>query len=121
MTPASLVGLSAGILTTVAFVPQVWRAWRTRSTGDLSLGMLVTFVAGLSLWVAYGVQLREAPIVVSNVVTLGLALALLALKLRHGTRAIAAPVDPVGPVDPSPCQPADTAVDLPTPPATEVR
>jgi MtN3 and saliva related transmembrane protein len=85
----SMIGLAAGILTTIAFVPQVWRAWRTASTGDLSLGMLLTFVAGLVLWVAYGVQLRETPIVISNAVTLALALMLLAMKVRNDRRAAA--------------------------------
>jgi MtN3 and saliva related transmembrane protein len=81
LTP--LTGVAAGVLTTVAFVPQVWRAWRTRSTGDLSLGMLLTFVVGLVLWIVYGAQLREVPIVISNAVTLALALTLVALKLRN--------------------------------------
>lgn len=76
------LGLTAGALTTCAFLPQVYRAWRTQSTDDLSLGMLVLFVAGLVCWIAYGVALREPPIIASNAVTLALALFLLNLKRR---------------------------------------
>ena len=80
------IGITAGTLTTAAFIPQVWRAWRTGSTDDLSMAMLCTFTAGLLLWVAYGLALGELPIVVSNAVSLGLTLALVSLKLR-GRRA----------------------------------
>lgn len=75
------LGFLAGALTTLAFIPQVLKAWRTGSTADLSLTMLSVFTAGLSLWIVYGVATRQAPVVVTNVVTLVLALALLALKL----------------------------------------
>ena len=78
-----LVGLLAGTLTTVAFIPQVLRAWRTKSVNDLSLGMLVTFNAGVALWVVYGLALDDLPIIVTNVITLALALVLLGFKIRY--------------------------------------
>lgn len=79
---SSLVALVAGTLTTIAFVPQVVRAWRTQSVDDLSLGMLLTFCTGVACWIAYGVMTTEWPIVVTNGVTLFLALMLLGMKLR---------------------------------------
>lgn len=82
-----MVGYAAGGLTTIAFLPQVVKAWRTRSTEDLSLGMLLVFTLGVALWVLYGLMLDEAPIVLFNVLTLALALALLALKLGGGRSA----------------------------------
>ena len=81
---ASWLALIAGILTTASFIPQVSRAWRTRSTGDLSLGMLVTFNAGVLCWFLYGWLTGQLVIVVANGVTLGLGLSLLILKLRWG-------------------------------------
>ena len=77
-----VIGLVAGTLTTLAFVPQVVRAWRTKSVNDLSLAMLLTFSIGVALWTVYGVALGELPIIVTNSVTLGLALVLLVFKLR---------------------------------------
>lgn len=77
-----LLGLVAGTLTTLSFVPQVIRAWRTKSVNDLSLTMLLTFNIGVVLWTAYGVALGELPIILTNIVTLGLALVLLVFKLR---------------------------------------
>ncbi len=77
-----LVGFLAGALTTTAFVPQVLKTWRSRSAADLSLGMLIVFTMGVALWIAYGLMMGAAPVIVSNVVTFGLAASLLAMKLR---------------------------------------
>jgi len=75
------IGFLAGLLTTLSFVPQVVKAYRTRSTNDLSLVMLVTFSIGLALWVAYGIITGQAPVVVTNVVTFVLVVVLLWVKL----------------------------------------
>lgn len=83
MTSTDWIGLVAGTLTTAAFVPQVAKAWRTRSTSDISLGMFVLFNAGLVLWLVYGVLIDAWPIVLTNVVTLVLALTILFFKLRY--------------------------------------
>jgi len=84
MSMADLLGSIAGILTTVAFVPQVWGVWKTRSTRDISLGMYLVFTTGVSFWLAYGLVLGAWPIIVANSVTLMLTGTVLALKLRHG-------------------------------------
>ncbi len=83
MTAADLLGLVAGTLTTAAFVPQVVKIWRTRSTHDISLGMFSLFSIGLVLWLAYGYLIGSLPIVLTNVVTLALALTILFFKLRY--------------------------------------
>ena len=81
---SDLIGMIAGTLTTIAFVPQVWRVWKTRSTRDISLGMYLVFTTGVVFWLAYGLILGAWPIIVANVVTLALTGTVLALKLRHG-------------------------------------
>ncbi len=83
MDLATLLGTAAGTLTTVSFVPQVVRIWRTRSADDISYGMFLMFTAGVVLWLAYGVVTTSTPIVVANVVTLALALTVLVLKFRY--------------------------------------
>ncbi|HUX24183.1 MAG TPA: SemiSWEET transporter [Burkholderiales bacterium] len=84
MSVADLLGSIAGVLTTVAFVPQVWAVWKTRSTRDISLGMYLVFTTGVSFWLAYGVALGAWPIIVANAVTLALTGTVLVMKLRHG-------------------------------------
>ena len=77
------VGLAAGLLTTLSFVPQVQRTRRTGQARDFSLPMLVMFVAGVALWLGYGVMLGSASVVLANMVTLVLAGYILVVKLRH--------------------------------------
>jgi len=81
MSTATAVGYVAGFLATLAFLPQVVRAWRTRSTEDLSLAMLALFASGVGLWIVYGIMLDEPPIVIFNAITLCLTLILVGLKL----------------------------------------
>jgi len=83
MDVVTLVGLLAGTFTTIAFIPQLQQTWRTRSAQDVSLGMLLTFVTGVSLWLVYGLLLGALPIILANLVTLVLTLAILILKLRY--------------------------------------
>ena len=78
------IGFVAATLTTVAFVPQALKTLRTRDTRSISLGMYVVFTIGLGFWLAYGIVLGSWPMILSNVVTLGLSLLILGLKLRHG-------------------------------------
>ncbi|HVC19497.1 MAG TPA: SemiSWEET transporter [Vicinamibacterales bacterium] len=81
-----LIGFAAGTLTTLAFVPQVVRTWRTRSATDISFGMLLAFNLGVALWLVYGLGLRAVPIIVANGATLALALILLVLKIADRAR-----------------------------------
>lgn len=80
-TGVDLIGSIAGVLTTLAFVPQVARTWRTRSARDLSLAWLVVFIAGVALWLVYGLVLASWPLIMANGVTLALVLMLLWMKL----------------------------------------
>lgn len=78
------IGLIAACCTTFAFVPQAVRAVRTRQTKDISLLTFLMLVIGILLWLAYGVMIGDLPLILSNAITLGLASAILAVKLRHG-------------------------------------
>ncbi len=77
---ADVLGLAAGTLTTVAFVPQVVKTWRSRSADDLSLSMFLIFSLGVALWFAYGLVTGALPVILANAVTLVLALAILGMK-----------------------------------------
>ena len=86
MNTLDLLGLFAGTLTTIAFVPQVVKTWRSRSAADISARMYVIFALGVLLWLLYGIALDSFPIILSNIVTLILALFMLWLKYRYRTR-----------------------------------
>lgn len=82
MTLVQLLGLAAGSLTTAAFLPQVFKTWKTRSAKDLSLGMFLLFCLGVALWLVYGFIVNDVPVIAANLVTLMLASTLLFFKLR---------------------------------------
>lgn len=82
----TLLGLGAGSLTTLAFVPQVLKTWRTKSGDDISLGMFLLFSTGVLLWLIYGVLIDALPVILANAVTLVLSLTVLVLKLRYRRR-----------------------------------
>lgn len=90
------IGFTAAALTTLSFVPQLVKTWQTRSSGDLSLGMLGAFVAGILLWIIFGLATHSAPVVAANAATLVLASCQIALTLRYRRRAGTSGVGPAG-------------------------
>ncbi|TBR21543.1 MAG: hypothetical protein EPO63_08570 [Candidatus Nitrosotenuis sp.] len=83
MNRLDALGFFAGTLTTIAFLPQVIRAWRTGKTDDLSMAMLVIFSIGVGVWLIYGLLLKSPPLIVANGITLFLVLIILGIKLRN--------------------------------------
>ena len=78
----SLIGFIAATLTTIAFLPQVIKVWKSRSARDISLGMYFLFSTGVLLWLVYGIMLAAWPIIVANLITLLLALLIVGMKLK---------------------------------------
>ena len=77
------VGTLAALCSMSSFLPQVFKIVRERDASSVSLRMYVVTVTGFSLWLAYGVMLKSWPLMASNVVSLLLSGAVLALKLRY--------------------------------------
>ncbi len=82
MNITQIIGLLAGSCTTIAFLPQVLKTWKSRSAKDLSLGMFSLFCLGVLLWLIYGIRVNDLPVIVANLLTLLLASSLLFIKLR---------------------------------------
>ena len=85
------LGLLAGALTTVSFLPQLVKTWRSQSAEDVSIGMFVLFGAGVVLWGIYGWEIHALPVILTNLITFILATAILMLKLIYDRRSLAAP------------------------------
>lgn len=77
------LGYIAGILTTVAFVPQVMQIYRTKSAKDVSLAMFLLFTVGVALWLAYGLMTHSFPVIAANTVTLMLSFVILYFKWKY--------------------------------------
>ena len=78
------IGLVAGILTTISFLPQAIKTWQTKSTQDISLSMFLIFCFGVVLWVVYGFYTQNLPVFAANFATFVLAFSILVCKLRYG-------------------------------------
>lgn len=94
MSTTDLIGLVAGTLTTVAFVPQLLKIYSTKSGKDVSARMFLIFSLGVALWLAYGILIGSLPVILANAVTLILSLLIMALKVRYSPPARVREDDP---------------------------
>ncbi len=76
-----MLGLLAGMLTTVGFIPQIVKGYRTKQMNDVSLTMPILLSVGMALWFFYGVILEDAPIMIWNLIALVLNLTVIYLIL----------------------------------------
>ena len=76
-------GFSAALLTTIAFLPQLYKTWETKSAGDVSLVMLILFITGLICWIIYGTKIHSIPILVANIITFIFNFLILILKITY--------------------------------------
>ena len=85
LNPNDLLGIAAGTLTTISFIPQVFRVVQTRSARDISWGMFTVFAIGTALWLGWGITQGAIPVIIANFITLVLSVVIMVLKWRYGT------------------------------------
>lgn len=78
-----IIGYAAAFLTTASFIPQAMHTFKTKDVRGISLGMYTAFVVGITLWLVYGLLLNAWPMILANAITLTLAVAILAMKLKY--------------------------------------
>lgn len=83
MNFVTILGLIAGTLTTLAFLPQLVKAWKSKSTKDVSLGMFIILCAGILLWIVYGFLIKSFPVIIANAVTFILCMFILYFKIKY--------------------------------------
>lgn len=77
-----ILGLVAAFLTTSSFVPQVYKTWKTKSAGNISLTMYIAMFIGIILWLVYGIHINSIAMIIANSITAVLTLVILFFKLR---------------------------------------
>ncbi|MDR3744548.1 MAG: SemiSWEET transporter [Acidobacteriaceae bacterium] len=82
------LGYAAAFCTTAAFVPQLMRVIRLHSAREISLPTFMLFSVGVFFWLIYGLAIWSMPVIVSNLITLGISVSILVLKLRYDRHAI---------------------------------
>lgn len=77
------LGLLAGFLTTISFLPQVIKSLKTKHMDDFNIWFLILMIVGLSIWTIYGFMIKQLPIIIANLATISLNLILLTLKIKY--------------------------------------
>ena len=77
------IGFFAAFCTTVAFLPQAFKVWKSNNTKDISLSMFIIFTIGVFSWLVYGVLIESIPIMISNFFTLIFSLFILFYIIKN--------------------------------------
>lgn len=79
----TIIGVSAASLTMFAFIPQIVKVLNTKSAKDVSLTTLIQLSLGVTLWIAYGIHLKDTIIIIANSITLTSLIILLCLYFNY--------------------------------------
>ncbi|MDD7884572.1 SemiSWEET family sugar transporter [Flavivirga sp. 57AJ16] len=83
MNYTEIIGFIAAILTTAAFLPQVYKTWKTKDVSSLSFPMLLIFFVGVLMWLIYGFLKNSTPIIFANTITIVSVFLLVYFKARY--------------------------------------
>ena len=82
MTAIQILGLAAGTITSFTFIPQVIQIWKTKSAKDINIVMLLLLIVGVSMWLSYGILIKDAAIIYTNSMVLAMSLIMLFFKFK---------------------------------------
>ncbi len=78
-----VLGLTAGIFTSVAMVPQVVKTIKEKKAEDVSLKMLIALITGIALWVVYGFLRKDLPIIITNIFSMLVNVVMIVLRIKY--------------------------------------
>jgi MtN3 and saliva related transmembrane protein len=81
-----IIGLIAAVLTTSAFLPQVYKTWKTKDVESFSLPMFLIFFIGILFWFIYGILVKSIAMILANSITIISSFLLLYFKIKYGKR-----------------------------------
>ena len=84
MNATDILGLAAGILTACSMLPQLVKTVKEKKAEEISLGMLLVLLAGIALWVWYGIKKNDLPIIATNAFSLLINLVMVGLRIKYG-------------------------------------
>jgi MtN3 and saliva related transmembrane protein len=76
-----LIGYFGSFLTSITFIPQVYKSWKSKSVGDLSIWMVLIVITSTIVWLVYGFAIQSGPVILANTIVFVLTLVLLGFKL----------------------------------------
>ena len=81
-----LIGILAGILTSIGFIPQLIKGYKTKQLDDISYYMPMVLAVGMFLWLTYGLLIRSIAVVVANAFSIISNLTLVIMKKKYSKR-----------------------------------
>ncbi len=78
-----IIGLAAGILTASSMLPQIFKTIKEKKADEVSLKMLVVLLAGIALWIYYGIQKQDLPIIITNVFSFLVNVTMIILRIKY--------------------------------------
>ena len=81
-----LVGITAGLFTSVSLLPQVIKIVKEKEAKDVSMGMLIFLITGLALWTLYGFMIHDIPIIATNSFSIILNFVLIVLRIKYACK-----------------------------------
>ena len=86
MDGIELIGHAGAFLTSVTFIPQVYKVWQTKSVNDLSLTMLFIILTSTIVWLVYACALSLLPVILANSIVFVLDVMLIYFKFAYGKK-----------------------------------
>ena len=77
-----MLGFLAAILTTSAYLPQLYKIWKTKNTESVSLTMYLVMFLGIFLWLIYSLFIKSFPLIIANTLTILIILIILYFKIN---------------------------------------
>ena len=78
----NFIGTAGGIVSSVTFLPQVIKIWKTKSAKDLSMMTLFFLILNVSLWLIYGLLKTDFPLIITNSIVLTMILIMVYFKIK---------------------------------------
>ncbi len=82
-----MIGLAGAFLSSITFIPQVYKVWKTKSVGDLSLMMMLIVSSSTIIWLVYGIALLLWPVILANGIIFCLSLLLIYFKFAYDKKS----------------------------------
>ena len=76
-----IVGHTGALLSSITFMPQVYKTWQTKRAGDLSMNMMLIVFISTLVWIVYAIELTLLPVIVANTIICALSVLLIYFKL----------------------------------------
>jgi MtN3 and saliva related transmembrane protein len=86
-TFTQVVGIAAGIFTSLSLLPQIIKSVREKKAQDISLFYLLVLLTGLSLWTYYGFLRKDVPLIATNILSLMLNATMIVLGVRYKNKS----------------------------------